>query len=208
MIIERDTQRYTISTSRMISDAFESAYSEDQDGPIVAKPDFAVTVCSTLSMLILFAMCFMTYLSKGKETMWLVISVIFLILPVYFFYKDFKKLAQYKAVNSVDTSKHAAKKEFESLFGENLEEKMSAASFLRVVAPLASKPAIMKNYTARDGVRFLVNALNVKNNPPDLLCKNMTSYGKILSQTRHRYYVKREDSNFIFYDQDFMNPAG
>ncbi len=208
MIIERDTDRYIVSPYDMITDVFESAYSDEQSGPLITKPYLPVTISGTVSMLIIATMCLMTYFSNGKENIWLILTIVFGLFPVIFFRKYCKQLSEYKKFNSIDNSKYVVKKEFEALFGNDLPSKMNAAEFLRIVAPLAAKPVVAKSNTFKDAVRFLVNALNLKNNPSDLLCKNVTSYGKVMPQTRHRYYIKKEDNSYVFYDQDFMNPSG
>lgn len=209
MIQEQKTRRYTVNPKKMIDDAFESAYSDGQDGPVVRKPDLAVTITGILSMLIVTGMYLATFIAKGKsDKLWLILMAVCLAITLFIIYKYIKNLNAYKKHNSTDNSKHAKKVEFFSLFGDTLPEEMEAAEFLKIVTPLATKPAVIQKNTFKGTVFQLVNMLNTKNNPSDLLCKNMTVYGDVLSKTRHRYYVRKEDNKFIFYDQDFMNPAG
>lgn len=210
---ERETQRYKVKPKDMIDTAFENAYTDGQDGPAITKPDLAVTVSGVLSMLIMSGMYVATYLTKEKpngklDTLWLICMGVCAAITLFILYKYFKGLSAYKKYNSTDNSKHAKKVEFFSLFGDDLPEEMDAADFLKVVTSVATKPAAVQKATFKSSLFQLVNMLNVKNNPSDLLCKNITVYGKVLTQARHRYYIKREGGTFIFYDQDFMNPAG
>ena len=73
MIQEQKTRRYTVNPKKMIDDAFESAYSDGQDGPVVRKPDLAVTITGILSMLIVTGMYLATFIAKGKsDKLWLI----------------------------------------------------------------------------------------------------------------------------------------
>ena len=209
MIQNNKTQRYTVNPKSMIDTAFENAYTDGQDGPVVSKPDLAVTITGVLSMLIVTGMYLLTFFEKGKnDKLWLILMAVCGAITVFIVYKHFKSLKAYKNYNSTDNSKHAKKMEFFALFGENLPAEMTASEFLRVVTPIATKPAVLQKPTFKSALFQLVNMLNSKNNPSDLLCKNITVYGDILPQARHRYYIKRENGTFIFYDQDFMNPTG
>ena len=209
MIQESKTRRYIVNPRSLIDAAFESAYTDGQDGPVATKPDLAVTVTGVLSMLIMTAMYLYTFFVKGKsDKLWLILMAVCAAITVFIIYKHFKNLKAYKNYNSTDNSKHAKKMEFFALFGDDIPEEAEASEFLKKVAPLATKPAVVQKPTFKGAMFQLVNKLNSKNNPADLLCKNMTVYGTVLTQARHRYYVKRENGTFIFYDQDFMNPAG
>jgi len=209
MIQENKTRRYIVNPKSLIDAAFENAYTDGQDGPVISKPDLSVTISGVLSMLIVTGMYLLTFFEKGKsDKLWLILMAVCAAITVFIVYKYFKNLRAYKNYNSTDNSKFAKKAEFTALFGDNLPVEMTASEFLRVVTPLATKPAVIQKPTFKAGMFQLVNMLNSKNNPSDLLCKNITVYGNILTQARHRYYIKRENGTFIFYDQDFMNPAG
>ncbi|MBQ8165122.1 MAG: hypothetical protein IJZ94_04835 [Clostridia bacterium] len=209
MIQENKTRRYTVNPKSMIDAAFENAYTDGQDGPVATKPDLAVTITGVLSMLIVTGMYLLTFFEKSKsEKLWLILMAVCAAITLFIIYKYFKNLKAYKNYNSTDNSKHAKKMEFFALFGDDLPEEMEAADFLKTVSPIATKPVVVQKPTFKASLFQLVNMLNTKNNPSDLLCKNMTVYGSVLTQARHRYYVKKENGTFVFYDQDFMNPAG
>lgn len=206
---EKETRRYRIKPKDMIDAAFENAYTDGQDGPVITKPDLAVTITGVMSMLIMAGMYVATFIVKGKsDNWWLIFMAVCLAITLFIVYKYFKNLSAYKKYNSTDNSKHAKKIEFISLFGNDLPDEMDAAEFLKVITPLAAKPSVIQKQTFKLSLFQLANMLNSKNNPQDLLCKNITVYGSVLTQARHRYYIKRENNTFVFYDQDFMNPAG
>ena len=209
MIQENQTKRYIVNPKSMIDAAFENAYTDGQDGPVATKPDIAVTITGVLSMLIVTGMYLLTYIEKGKnDKLWLILMAACAAIAVFVVYKHFKALKAYKDYNSTDNSKHGKKMEFFALFGNDLPAEMPAADFLKTISALATKPAVIQKPTFKGAMFQLVNMLNSKNNPQDLLCKNITVYGNILTQARHRYYVKKENNSFVFYDQEFMNPAG
>lgn len=209
MLQEKETQRYKVNPKAMVDAAFENAYTDGQDGPAITKPDLTVTVFGVVSMVIMAGMYVATYISKGKnDNKWLICLAICAAITLYIVYKYLKNYKIYKNYHSKDNSKYAKKQEFISLFGEDLPEEMNAIDFLEQISSLTTKSAVVQSQTYKTGVLQLSNSLNSRNNPPDLLCKNMTTYGKYLTQTRHRYYIKKEDGMFIFYDQDFMNPTG
>ncbi|MBE7065507.1 MAG: hypothetical protein E7384_06840 [Ruminococcaceae bacterium] len=209
MIQESKTKRYIVYPKSLIDAAFESAYTDGQDGPVINKPDLAVTVTGVFSMLIMTAMYLYTFFEKGKsDKLWLILMAVCAAVTVFIVYKYFKNLKTYKNYNSTDNSKHAKKMEFFALFGDDIPEEIEASAFLKKVTSIATKPVVVQKPTFKGAMFQLVNMLNSKNNPSDLLCKNITVYGSVLTQARHRYYIKRENNTFVFYDQDFMNPAG
>lgn len=204
MIIEKETSRYLVSPERLIENSFSRAYDSASDAPVVSPPDLSVTVTSCISMALIFGMCFLTAIVKN-DAKWYAIGAGFVLIAVYIVYKHIKKLKTYKDANSEGTKKYDFKKEYESLFPAELPEKMPASEMAKKIAPLQGK---QKKDLYNNAIRDLISSLNSKNNPGDVLCKNLSLYGELMTQPKRRYYFTPEDGKFVIYDADFMNPRG
>lgn len=204
MIIEKETDRYLVSPSTLIENSFARAYDSASDAPIISPPDLSITISSCLCMALIFGMCVLTAVVKD-DVKWYAIGAIFLLLGAYLVYKHFKKLTVYKNANSAGTKKYDFKKEYESIFADGFPEKMPASEMAKKVAPLQNR---QKKDLYNNALRELVSSLNAKNNPNDILCKNLSLYGELMTQAKRRYYFKAEDGSFVVYDADFLNPRG
>jgi len=204
MIIEKETSRYLVSPAKLIDNSFSRAYDSASDAPVVSPPDLAVTVTSCISMALIFGMCVATAIVKSAAK-WYAIGAAFALLAVYIVYKHITKAKAYKDANSAGTKKYDFKKEYESLFPTDFPEKMPASEMAKKIAPLQGK---QKKDLYNNAIRDLISALNSKNNPSDILCKNLSLYGDLMTQPKRRYYFTADSGKFVIYDSDFMNPRG
>ena len=159
---------------------------------------------SCISILLVSGMCILTYF-KLKSIWWLIIGIAVGLCTGFVIYHHLKTLKKYKEANSRGSKRFDYKAEYVSLFPSGLPEKMPATDLTREIAP-------MQNRQSRDvynnAIRDLITTLNSVNNPNDLLCKNVNTYGSLFAQPRRRCYVRQEDGKFVVYDADFMNPKG
>lgn len=204
MIIERETNRYEVSPQTLIENSFTDAYNSASDAPVIVKPDLSVTVFSCISMVLIFGMCILTGVQK-HAALWYVIGVLFLLLVFYILYKHMKKLKVYREANSQGTQKYDYRTEYLSIFPPDLPERMPASELARALAPLQGK---QKKDIYNNALRDLISTLNSKNNPSDILCKNISLYGTLMKQPKRRYYLRGEEGKIVIYDADFMNPRG
>ena len=204
MIIERETSRYEVSPQRLIEDSFTGAYNSASDAPVIAKPDLSVTIFSCISMVLIFGMCILTAIQKGAM-IWYGVGVAFLLLIIYIVHKHLKKTKIYRDANSQGTQKYDYRTEYLSLFPQDLPSRMPASEMARELAPLQGK---QKKDIYNNALRDLISSLNAKNNPNDIMCKNISLYGTLMNQTKRRYYMRGEDGKLVIYDADFMNPRG
>lgn len=204
MIIERETSRYEVSPQTLIENSFTGAYNNASDAPVITKPDLSVTIFGCISMLLIFGMCLLTAVQKGAKV-WYFIGAAFLLLIFYIVSKHMKKLKIYRDANSQGTQKYDYRAEYLSLFPQNLPAKMPASEMARELAPLQGK---QKKDIYNNAIRDLISSLNARNNPNDIMCKNISLYGALMSQTKRRYYLRSEEGKIVIYDADFMNPRG
>ena len=204
MIIERETSRYEVSPQRLIENSFTGAYNSASDAPVIAKPDLSVTIFSCISMVLIFGMCLLTGYQKNSM-IWYGVGVAFLLLIVYIISKHMKKMKIYLNANSQSTQKYDYRAEYLSLFPQDLPARMPASEMARELAPLQGK---QKKDIYNNAIRDLISSLNAKNNPNDIMCKNISLYGSLMSQPKRRYYMRSEDGKIVIYDADFMNPRG
>ena len=207
MITERNTNRYVVCPEKLIENSFSSAYDSASDAPIITKPDLAVTIFSCISMVILVGMCLLTafFESKKPEMIWLIIAGIAAFLTVRIVYKHFTALKTYKNANSEGTKKFDFRSEYKGLFPADLPAEMPAAEFTRVLAPMQNR---QKKAMYNNAIRDLISKLNTKNNPNDILCKNISLYGELMTQPKKRYYIAGDEGKIVVYDSDFMDPKG
>ncbi len=204
MITEQSTSRYEVRPRSVIENSFSSAYESSTDAPVVYPPNLAVTISACISLLLGAGMCILTYF-KLKSIWWLIIGIAVGLCTGFVIYHHLKTLKKYKEANSRGSKRFDYKAEYVSLFPSGLPEKMPATDLTREIAP-------MQNRQSRDvynnAIRDLITTLNSVNNPNDLLCKNVNTYGSLFAQPRRRCYVRQEDGKFVVYDADFMNPKG
>lgn len=206
MITERETKRYIVCPKKLIENSFSNAYDNASDAPIVVKPDVAVTVFSCISMVIIVGMCLLTAFSEEKiSTMWLGVALAAAVLTGYIIYKHFAKLKAFKDANSEGTKKYDFRAEYLGLFPQELPEEMPASQLAKTLAPMQNK---QKKDMYNNAIRDLISKLNSKNNPNDILCKNISLYGDIMTQTKRRYYITGDEGKIIVYDADFIDPRG
>jgi len=204
MIIEQETSRYNVDTYKAIEGSFSGAYDSVSDAPVVLKPDLVVTISGCFSMVLLAGMCALTYI-KENSILWLVVGIACLMSIAYIVFKHNKNDKLYKKNNTKGSQKFDYNAEYISLFPKDLPEKMTATDLTREIAPMQNKQT---KVVYNNAIRGLVSKLNAINNPQDILCKNVNSYGELMAQPRKRYYFKAENDKFIAYDADFMNPRG
>ena len=155
-------------------------------------------------MLLLAGMCALTW-QKLAKTVWLVIGIACVALIGLILYNFFKKKKQYDDLNKKGAEKFDYKSEYISLFPANLPANMPAAALTKEVAVMQNR---QQRAVYNNAIRDLISKLNSVNNPGDVLCKNINTYGSIMSRARQRYYIRYESGDFIVYDADFMNPKG
>ena len=204
MITEQSTSRYEVRPRSVIENSFSAAYESSTDAPVVYPPNLAITISSCISILLVSGMCVLTYF-KLKAIWWLIIGIVVALFTVLVIYRHLKAKKKYDEANSRGSKRFDYKAEYVSLFPADLPDKMPATDLTREIAP-------MQNRQSRDvynnAIRDLITTLNSVNNPNDLLCKNVNTYGSLLAQPRRRCYVRQEDGKFVVYDADFMNPKG
>lgn len=204
MITERETKRYNVKPYSFIENSFNSSYDYASDAPIVHKPDKGVLISGCISFVLIAAMCALTWKELGKNS-WLIIGCAFLALPIYLIYKYLKNLKTYNAANSAGAEKFDYKAAFMEFIPTGLPEEMPAADLTTKIAPFQGK---LQKDIYNNALRDVITKLNQVNNPNDILCKNLTLYGDLMSQQKRRYYMCGEDGKIVVYDSDFSCPRG
>jgi len=205
MITEQKTSRYNVNPQKLIENSFVTAYDSNNDAPVIYPPDLAVTVTSVISLLMICGMCVLTwYLDESRPVIWLGVGAVFIIIMFFVIRNHVKKQKTYLEANSKGGQKFDYKSEYISLFPD-LPSSISASDFSLKIATMQNK---QKKDVYNNAIRNLVTKLNQVNNPGDILCKNLTTYGTLMTQLKHRWYLKMDDGNFVIYDADFQKPLG
>ncbi len=208
MIQVTETKRYHVNARKLVQDAFESAYTKSIEENLPKEPpDMLTTVTACISMLLLSGMFFVTAsVHSSQKTVWWAFAFFCLLCIVWFVRKYLKGLKEYQKTAGKPSTKDAKKNAFIQLFGqEELSEEMQAADLLRKTAALIGK---QNNPLYETALRILSDALTARNNPGDLMCKLVTPFGEIFTQSKRRFYLCTEDNQLIFYDAEFMKPKG
>lgn len=206
MVTEKYTEKYKIYPQKLIESSFSTAYDSNNSAPVVYKPDTVVTVTGCISLALAVGMCVLTWATNEKKPfIWLVIGALFLFFIFLVLKNHFKKLKEYNKVNSKGADKFDHKSEYTSLFPSDLPASMNAYDFLLEIAKMQGK---QKNDVYNNALRNLVTKLNKVNNPDEILCKNLTLYGNVCSQQRHRFYLSQDGGDIILFDSNFQSPSG
>ncbi len=206
MVTEKYTEKYKVYPQKLIESSFSTAYDSNNAAPVVYKPDTVVTVTGCISLALAVGMCVLTWATNEKKPIiWLIIGALFLFFIFLVIKNHFKKLNEYKKVNSKGADKFDHKAEYMSLFPQELPNTMNAYDFLLEVAKMQGK---QKNDVYNNAIRNLITKINKVNNPDEILCKNLTLYGNVFDQLKHRYYFTQDGGDIIVFDSDFQNPRG
>jgi hypothetical protein len=91
-----------------------------------------------------------------------------------------------------------------SLFGD-LPETIPTGDLLKIISPLISK---QENISFKNALKRISDTITVINNPNDIKCKLVTTFGDIFTQPKRRLYLQNVDDKLVFYDADFSKPKG
>ncbi len=203
MITEQETKRYEVNTARMIEASFTDAYDASSDAPVVSPPEKSVMISSILSMVLIAAMCGLTFY-EVRSIPWLIIGILALGVIGFIVYRYIKALKKYEAANSAGSARFDYKNEYTSLFPE-LPDRMNAYDFTKEISAMQNK---QRRDVYNNAIRNLITKLNMVNNPQDVLCRNLTTYGELFSKLRKKCYLTVDDGKILVYDADFLDPRG
>lgn len=206
MITEQQTRKYEVNTYKTIESSFTGAYDSISDAPIVNPPQKSVTVSGIISMVLVAGMCVLTfYHTDWKAWGWGVAAGLSLAAIVLIVRRYMKALKKYQEANSAGSKRFDYKEEYMSLFPE-LPGRMNASELIKTISPMQNKQS---RDVYNNAIRNLMTALNTVNNPQDILCRNLTTYGDLFSQIRKRCYIGENDSSeIVIYDSDCLDPKG
>lgn len=206
MITEQETRKYEVNTFKTIESSFTGAYDSITDAPIVNPPQKSVTVSGVISMVLVAGMCVLTFFSSSwKQWGWGVAAGLSLAAIVLIIRRYLKALKKFQEANSAGSKRFDYKEEYMSLFPE-LPGRMNASELIKAVSPMQNKQS---RDVYNNAIRDLITSLNTVNNPQDILCRNLTTYGDLFSQLRKRCYIGENGSNdIVIYDSDCLAPRG
>lgn len=204
MITEQETKRYDVNTKRLIESSFTDAFDSNSDAPVVYPPEKSVMITGVFSMLMITGMCVLTFFELNYSYIWLAIGGIALAVIAFIIFRYAKALKKYKDANSAGSQRFDYKQEYVSLFPE-LPDRMSASAMTKAIAPMQSK---LRRDVYNNALRDLITTLNTVNNPQDIICRNLSTYGELFAQPRRRCYLTSDNSKFVLYDADFISPKG
>ncbi|MCR5694533.1 MAG: hypothetical protein K6G89_06130 [Clostridia bacterium] len=204
MITEQETKRYEVSPERAIENSFSGAFDSISDEPVVSPPEKSVLVSSILSMLLISGMCTLTFVDDRAQIVWLIVGILAFAVIGFIVFRYIKALKKYEKATSQGSQRFNYKQEYVSLFPE-LPDRMNAGELTKAIAPMQNK---QRRDVYNNAIRDLITKLNTVNNPSDVLCRNLSTYGNLFAQPRRRCYIKSEDSKIVIYDADFSAPRG
>ena len=204
MITEQETKRYEVNPERVIESSFSGAFDNISDEPVVSPPEKSVLVTSILSMVLISGMCVLTFIDDRAQIVWLIVGILAFAVIGFIVFRYIKALKKYEKATSQGSQRFNYRQEYVSLFPE-LPDRMSAGDLTKAIAPMQNK---QRRDVYNNAIRDLVTKLNTVNNPNDILCRNLSTYGELFAQPRRRCYMKSEDSKIVIYDADFSAPKG
>ena len=209
MIKVTQTSRYNINPKKIINDAFEGAFGRYVETLPVSPPDKPTMISGVLSMLLLILMFILTANRYEEQaTIWITLAVVCGALAGLIVYKFIKAQKEFLKSAGRPSTKDAKKKAFFALFtpdGTALPEQMPAGELIRKVSPLVGKQT---DEASNSALRAMSETQALTNNPEDVLCKLVTTFGDIFTQPKRRLYFRQEGGSLVFYDSEWMKPKG
>jgi len=208
----QNTDKYNIKPKLLISDAYETSY----DGIVAetpqAPPDTAIFISAITSLVMLSALFFYTYIheltSNGTQaSFWTVLAVACYGIMAFLATKYIKSVKLYKQTAGTPDKRERKKAKFMLLFdSDNLPEEIPAGELLRKVSTLSGNTNNDKITAC--ALRRMSEFLTERNNPGDIMCKLVTTFGDVFTQPKRRLYFKSDNDSLTFYDADFTKPKG
>lgn len=208
MIQVIETTRYQVNAKKMIEEAFESAYARSIEESLPKEPpDMLTTVSSCISMALLSGIfAYTATVQASQKTTWFLLMGLCILIIFWLIRKHILGMQEYRKAAGKPSTKETKKKAFLELFQlEEIPEPAQAADLLRRTTNLLGKT---NDPLWENALRILSEALNAKNNPGELMCKLVTPFGDVFTQSKRRFYLCSQDSELIFYDAEFLKPKG
>lgn len=206
--VTNHTDRYMVNSHKLLGDSFDKAYERTLDEIPQSAPDKATAITTVISLIMIaFMFAATAYGQKtngNPDTLMLFLGAVCILLTIFFVYKYFKDYAKYSNASGKPSAKISKRQEFFDLFG-TLSEQMSTGDLLRKISPMIGK---QENSSYKVALKSIVDIMTIKNNPTDIKCKLVTTFGDVFSQPKRRMYLAVEGENLIFYDADFSKPKG
>jgi len=208
----QDTDKYNIKPRLLISDAYETAYDSIVAETPQAPPDTAIFVSSITSLVMLSALFFYTYIHElsiksVQASIWTVLSVVCYGIIAFLVTKYIKSVKLYKQTAGTPDKRDRKKAKFMLLFdADNLPEEIPAGELLRKVSALSGN--VNNDKITANALRRMSEFLTERNNPGDIMCKLVTTFGELFTQPKRRLYFKEDNDVLTFYDADFSKPKG
>jgi len=206
--VTNHTDRYMVDPDKLIGDSFDKAYERTLEEIPKIAPDKATAITTVISITLVGFMFVATAFGlktndKPDATM-LFLGGLCVCLIVFLIYKYFKDYAKYINASGKPSAKISKRQQFFALFG-TLPDQMSTGDLLRKISPMIGKP---ENISYKVALKSIVDMMTIQNNPADIKCKLVTTFGDIFTQPKRRMYLAVEGESLIFYDADFSKPKG
>ncbi|MBQ3847527.1 MAG: hypothetical protein II748_01575 [Clostridia bacterium] len=204
----KETEKYNVNTKEILTDAISDAYDKSLSTLPKEKPDTFLLISSCFSFGVLTYMTLMTALKQtdAEKIAWFAIAAV---CAAFFVFMIVRYIRQYSAYKKDVTTVNKREKKITAflnlLEADSLPEKMPAADLAKKVSSLLGKQS---DNIFNNALRNLASMLNAKNNPSDLICKNLTPMGTMFPATRQRFYFRPTLTSYTFYDADFSAPEG